>query len=265
MPESDLIPEESTQPGSAPKAPAKGSAKKKKSIWADPVVRALAVVASGLVILYLATIVGAFFMGVIGSTEPKTALERDLQNFQGTAMQSPNDPVAWREYALVLIRDKQYRKAQDVIDKATKAVDQSAGQELLLAQAQLQLSQKDYDEAIKTSDEVRKKLKAYYDKMVKKTGSPEALGREINENYWAALFVKAQAQRELKQNDAALKSLDEYLKQKPTAADVLVQRGELRAEAGNKEGAEADFKQALIFLPQDKAALEGLKKIGAEQ
>ncbi len=264
MSDSDLIPDENAQPQSAANAPRQG--KKKKSMFKDPVVRWLAIVAGGLAVLYLATIIGALLMGVLGSTEPRSKVERDLQFYEGAAMRSPEDPLVWRRYALALMADKQYSKAQDVIDKATEAIDQTATQDILIAQAELHFAKKDYAQAIKTAEEARKKLTTVYEEAKKKKGSPEeALGKEINDNYWQALFITAKSQRESGQTEAALKSFDEYLEQFPTAADVFIVRGELRAEAGDKEGAEADYKQALIYLPEDKAALAGLKKIGATQ
>jgi len=265
MSESDLIPDESPQAQSAPPAQAKGAKRKKKSIFADPVVRTLAIVASGLVILYIATVAGALVMGVLGSSEPKSKLERDLQNYETAAMAAPKDSGVWSLYIGALIADRQFSKAQDVIDKSSKVVDQAVTQDILAAQAELHYAKKDYPAAIKTADEVRKKLKTSYDKALEKNDSPESLGREINANYWRVLFLKAQSQVALGQKDAALKSLDEYLKENATEADVFVYRGTMRVEAGDKKGAEADFKQALKFIPDDKAALEGLKTIGAQQ
>jgi len=263
MSESNLIPDESAQPQQAVAAPR--TVKKRKSIFKDPVVRVLSVVAGGLVVLYLATVVAALLMGILGSTEPKTMVERNLQFYEGKAMRTPNDPAVWRGYVLSLIAAKQHSKAQDVIDKATKAIDQKASQDILTAQAELYYAQKDYKKAITTADQVQKKLDVYYEAAKKKTGSPEFTGKEISENYWQALLVKAESQAELGQTDAALKSFDAYLKQYKTAADVFVRRGNLRADAGDKEGAEKDFKQALVYLPEDRGALEGLEKIGAKQ
>lgn len=261
MSESDLIPDETAQPAPVVQAPRTG---KKKSIFQDPVVRWLSVVAAALVVLYLATIAGALFMGVLGGTEPKTRVERDLQFYEASAMRSPEDSSVWRQYVLALIADKQYTKAQNVVDKASKAIDQTATQDILIAQAQLHFAKKDYKKTITTADEVRKKLTTYYEAAKKKKGSPEFMGKEIHDNFWQALLVKAEAQGLAGDTDAALASFDEYLEQHKTAADIFVRRAELRAKAGDKEGAAADYKQALIYLPEDKAALEGLKKIGAQ-
>ncbi len=111
---------------------------------------------------------------------------------------------------------------------------------------------------------MRANLKKYYAQAVKKRDSAEMKGEPINENFWTALLIKAESQVELGDTKAALKSLDEYIEGKPTAADVLVRRADLLAETGDKKGAERDYRAALKFIPDDEAALAGLEKIGAE-
>lgn len=264
MSESDLIPDENAQPEQAA-VPAKAKRKKRVSIFRDPVVRVMAIIATGLVVLYLVTVVSALLMGVLGSTEPRSRVERDVQYYEASAMRAPNDPAAWRRYVLALIADRQYQKAQKVIDQAGEAVDQTATQDILLSQAELHFAREQYDDAIKTAEEVRKKLDAYHKKALEKSDSDESKGKEVSENTWAALLIIAESQLNQGNNDEALKAFDEYLEQYKTAADVFVRRGNLRADMGDKEGAEKDFRQALVFLPDDDAALEGLEKIGASK
>ena len=58
---------------------------------------------------------------------------------------------------------------------------------------------------------------------------------------------------------------DVYLKEQPTAADVLVKRGTTKVEVGDEKGAEADFRAALKFIPDYQPALDGLEQIGASK
>lgn len=239
--------------------------KKRKSIFRDPVVRALTYVAAGLVVLYLVAVVSALLTGVLGSSEPRTKLERDIQYYQGLAMQDPSNTANWKAYIEALIADRQYVKAQDVIDQATAAVDQTASQDILFSQARLHFATGDLEASIETCDEVRANLKTYYDAAKARTGSPESRGKEINENYWIALLVKAEALHDSGDSAGALACLDEYLVEWPTAADVFVRRGGIRAQQGDRAGAEADYREALKYLPGDEAALAGLQEIGVEQ
>jgi tetratricopeptide (TPR) repeat protein len=240
-------------------------APKRPSIFRDPVVRVMAVFAVLLVVLYLATVLSALLMGVLNPTEPRTRAERDILYYERLAAQTPKDTGLWKGYVNALMSTKQYLRAQDVIDRAGKAVDQTATQDILASQAELYLATKEYNKAIQTADQVRAKLKVFHDKAKKTPGTAEAKGLEIDENYWNALLVKAEAQVALGDKKAAIKSLDTYLKEKKTASDVLVRRGLLKIDTGDKTGAEADFRAALTYIPNDPAALAGLKKIGVQQ
>jgi tetratricopeptide (TPR) repeat protein len=237
----------------------------RSSIFADPVVRVMAVFVVLLVVLYLVTVLSALLMGILNPTEPRTRGERDIRFYEMLAAQSPKDTGLWKRYINALMTTKQYLKAQDVIDRASASVDQTATQDFLTAQAELYLATKKYDQAIKTSDQVRTKLKAFHDASKQTPGTAEAKGEEINENYWRVLLVKAEAQVAVGNEKAAVEALDTYIKEKPTAADALVRRGLLRIELGDKAGAEADFRAALTYVPDDPAALDGLKKIGVTQ
>lgn len=262
MPDSDQMEQESVQQATAaPVAPVV----KRPSMFRDPVVRALAILAGLLVVLYLVTVVSALVMGLMNPTEPRTRGERDLQYFELAAMQDPANAKVWRDYIDSLMATRQYMKAQSVIDQAAAAIDQSGTQDIAYAQARLYLATKKYDQAITSADELREKLKKYHDAAKKKRDSPESKGQEINENYYGALLVKAEAFEALEDPEQALESLDAYLERYETAADILIWRGEIRASTGDTEGAEEDFQAALQFLPNDPNALDGLEKIGAEQ
>ncbi|MBI5232460.1 MAG: hypothetical protein HY876_09895 [Coriobacteriales bacterium] len=252
--------ESAEQPAAAP-----SPRSKRRSIFADPVVRGLALVAALLVILYLSTVLAALLMGILSPAEPRTRVERDIRYYEQLTKQTPKDTEVWANYVGALILSKQYLRAQDVIDRASKSVDQAGTQDILAAQAKLYVATKKHDKAIKTADEVRAKLRKWYDSERKKAGSPAALNQEINENYYDMLLVKAEAQAASKDKKAAVKTLGVYLKDKETAADVFVRRGILRAETGDKKGAEKDFRRALKFIPDDTAALNGLKQIGVER
>lgn len=254
-------PVESATPAAAP-APIRP---RKKSIFRDPVVRWMAVGAVVLIVLYLATVLSALFMGMMAPTEPRTKVERDLQVYELQAMQEPRNTEVWRNYITALVANKQYSKAQGVIDQAKRALDQTATLDIDSAQVSLYYATKDYDKAVKGADDVRTKLKKYYETAKKRKGSPESQGAAIHFNYWAVTLIKAESLVELGKTKEAVKALDEYLKANAGDAAVLIRRGELRTELGDKKGAAADFRAALKFLPGDKNATEGLKKIGAKQ
>jgi len=243
--------------------PATATVRRKRSMFGDPLVKGMAIGAGVLVMLYLITVVSALLTGVVGSDQPRTRLERDIKIFEQETVAQPKNALVWATFIRALIADKEYRRAQDTIDKAMKVADQSRSQAITTTQAELYFAQGDYDQAIKLIDKTRKQMKDRYEVQKKKKGTPEYLGESINDNYWGMLLVKAEALVELGKKKEALKPLDEYIAANVGASDVLIRRGQLRVELGDKKGAEADFREALKFIPDDQQALDGLKQIGA--
>lgn len=239
--------------------------RKRRSVFADPVVRAMAFFAFGLVVLYLVTVISALLTGIIGSSEPRTQLERDVQLYERLTRQNPKDVSAWQQYAFTLIEGERYSTAEEVLGRAQQSVSESSTMGFTTARAQLEFKRQSYDAAIKQCDVVQAKLTAYYQAQRTKPGTPEYLGAPVNENYYTSLVIEAEARAAKKDIDGAIKTLDIILKDQPRAADVLSRRGDLKATAGDKKGAEADFREALKYLPDDPAALAGLKKIGVEK
>jgi tetratricopeptide (TPR) repeat protein len=235
------------------------------SIFRDPVVRVLAWGAVGLIVLYLITIVSALAMGVLGSTAPRTVAERNERVYESIVAEDPTDVVAWRKYIRTLLDTGQTLAAQDAIDRALQAVDETGNEEISTAQAELYFSTSRYEEGIALADQIRGRLEVYYEEAKGQPDSPESRGAEIHENYWALVLMKAEAYDKLGDTASALEEFDLYLEERPTAADILVRRGYIRIDTGDTAGAEADFRAALRYLPGDKAALDGLKQIGVEE
>jgi tetratricopeptide (TPR) repeat protein len=278
MPESTEKPAAKPAPAAAAKKPA-GTAPRKSarkpaprkpgakraSIWRDPIVRTLAWIAAALVVLYLITIVAALVMGVLRSTGPRTALERDEQIYEAAVQQNPSDVDAWRRYIDSLVGNGQFAAAQAAVDRALAAADETGTEAISTALARLHFATGRYQDAIDVADESRTRLETWYEVAKAQEDSPEARGNEINENYWALQLLKSEAYARLNDLPAAIEAIDVFLEARPTAADVLVRRGYLKIDAGDTAGAEADFRRALDFLPGDETALEGLKQIGVEE
>lgn len=238
---------------------------RRASIFRDPVVRVLAWGALGLVVLYLVAIVSALVLGVLGSTAPRTVVERNARVYEAMVQESPDDVTGWRRYIGVLIETGQTAAAQDAIDRALQTVDETESQEISAAQAELYFNTGRYEEAIEIADQVRSRLLSYYEQAKAQPDSPESRGAEIHENYWAVVLMKAEAYVKLGDTSSAIAQLDEYLAERPTSADILIRRGYLKIDIGDNAGAEADFRSALQYLPGDEAALEGLERIGVDE
>lgn len=235
------------------------------SMFRDPFVRRLSYLAAVLVVLFLVAIVSTLVMGLVNPDYPRTRGERDVQIKQLEAMQNPADAAAWGEYLRSLINTGQFVRAQSVIDQAAEAINEDATQDISFYQAVLYSEQGRHEEAIEAAEALRAQLDEYHQAQLKIPDSPEDRGKEIHDNYWRALIIMAESSVALGQPEEAITSLDIYLEQRTTAADVLLRRGDLKAELGDIDGAEADFRAALVYLPGDEAVLERLDEIGVER
>ena len=110
--ESQLAPE----PQGAPSA----VRPKRASMLDDPVVRSLVLFSFAIVIVFIVTVLAALMMGEFSPKEPRTRAERDLAIYEQQAMTSPRDTTVWRNYINALIDNKQYSKAQTIIDRVKK-------------------------------------------------------------------------------------------------------------------------------------------------
>ncbi len=250
-------------PADAPKP--KSPARRKSSMWDDPVVVAMAWGAGAVVILVLASLVGMVFFGMLGDRAPRTAVERrtyELENLLASG--SDKDPVVWASYINALVISRKYSEAETAIKKAFTKVDQSAGADITLAQARLLLARKDLDGAYKKAEEAQKIIQKYYDEEIKSTKRPNmSLAFGINKNFGEAALVKAEILKQRGDTAGAEQQYTVFLKINGQASDVFIMRGDARAKLGDTKGAKSDYDNALKYDPTNPAALDGLKQIGA--
>lgn len=248
-----------------PKPGTRKVVKKRVSIFRDPVVRTLSWVAGVLIVGYLVFVVSALVLGVLGQSAPRTIVERNQQVYEAAVLEDPSNILAWSRYIAALIDTGQYTAAQAAIERAQEAVNEAGTEDISTAQARLYFATGRYQEGIDLANEIRGRLEAYYEEAAAQDDSPESRGAEIGENYWTLLIMKAEAFVQLGDTTAAIEQFDTFLEERPQAADILVRRGDLKAQSGDTAGAEADFRAALRYLPDDPAALDGLRQIGVAE
>lgn len=234
----------------------------------DPVVRWLTITIFAVVILWLAGMLSAMVFGLLTPAKaPRTETEAQLLTLTGQVDSGKATTQVYAQYIGVLIDAGQYGRAQEALNTALKSAKSDVSY-LYAQQAALSLAQKDYQGAVQAADkamaEAQKELKAFEDENVRNNRRREA-GAKMPDSFASAALVKADALLASKDYSNAIKSFDTYLKQSPTDSDVLVRRGLTKIQAGDKNGAAADFRQALKFIPDYQPALDGLKQIGATQ
>ena len=234
---------------------------------ADPVLRAMLVAIIGVIILFLVAIISAMVFGYIGTPKaPRTAVERELNVLSAKVETGKADVKTWANYVKALTAAGQYSKAQAALDKSLKAA-KSDKSFLLVEQARLDLATERYSESAKSADkaiaEAERELQKRLEEVAKKNVKAD-LEKERPLSWGEAALIKAEALGRTEDIDAAIKAYDAYLVLMPTASDMFVERGQLKAKNGDKAGAEKDFREALRFVPDSQPALDGLKQIGAE-
>lgn len=262
---SDVEPLASNAPeGSAPRpAPAPPRA----GMFRDPVVRVMTYIAVGLVILFLATAVGAILTGVLSQNGPRTAAERQLLIAAAAANAPGARGEVWAPYVDALVATGDLREARVALDRGRASVVSTWAPDLDLSEARLLRAQKRYAQAAEVADKAMKGYVAEQAARVAASGETTT-GAErtgLGENYYNAALVKAYAYVELRRWKDAVGVFDIYISRNPTAADILVDRGNAKAAMKDNTGAEKDFREALRFVPYDKEAKAGLTRIGVTQ
>ncbi len=239
---------------------------RKPSMWDDPVVRALGFSLAGLFILYLAAIVSSLYFGLIGNPAPRTFSEREVMAWESTVSTEEADVEQWQSYILALIGDGQFVRAEQLIAEvnANEAFDQTRGANMQYALAKLQAASGEVVVAIDTYQQAMTSMNDAYETELEEGGEfqnwAEAFGR--HENYYLCALDRAALLRDEGRLAEAVETLDIYLEEHSRHAGVFVDRGRMKAELGDLAGAEADFREALRFGPDNPEALEGLELIG---
>ena len=217
----------------------------------DRLVRVMVYVATGLVILFLATVVGVLITGVASPTGPRSVAERELVIAASRAEGTIGDAQA--PYINALIASGNLPAARVTLAQARASVSASTPvSDLDLAEARLESAGEDFDKAVTFADRA---IKGYVaEAKSDKTGLPD--------DYYNALLVKAYALLKLGRTSDAVAEFDIYLAKNKTASDIFVDRGYAKIQLKDKAGAEKDFREALKYVPYDEEAKAGLKRIG---
>lgn len=235
------------------------------SMLKDPVVLRMTYVAIGLVILFLVSVMGVLLSGITSPSGPRTLAEREAA-VSGEAVQAGSkDPAIWGQYIAALIASGQNTRARDVIAQGRESMDDSATAEFTLGEARLYAAGNDHQKVIDTAEVGMAQIQKAWDVLVSSGGTKAQQAKldGLHDNYYTFALLKAESLAELGDWAKAIEQYDLYIVRNPGAADILIDRADAKIEIGDKAGAEADFRKALEFIPDNPEALAGLEKIGA--
>jgi len=233
----------------------------------DPMVRTLGFVAFAIVVAFLIIALSAVLTGVTDRTGPRSLAEREVAVAGAAVSAGTKDPAVIGTYIAALISSGQYSRAEREIATARKSIDDSVTAEFTLAEARVLSARGKHQEAIRAGERALKQIDDAYKATLKLGGEKARVAQNdgLHQNYFDAVLVIAYANRELKQWDKTIEYFDIYIKANPSAADILIDRGNAKIETGDKAGAEADFRTALKYIPDSEEALSGLSRIGVKR
>lgn len=235
----------------------------------DPVVRRMTYAATALVILFLATLVGALFTGVISrSGTVETAGDREVLIARNAALAPGATGESWAPYIDALTASGDLRQAEITLEHARSSLPATATvvPALDLSEARLQRARGRNEQAADMAETAMQGYEARRAARVEAAGDDVSDAAKVLEaKYYDAALVRAYACVEMQRWEDAVSMFDIYIAQNRTAADILIDRGNAKASLKDNAGAEADFREALRYVPYDKEAKAGLARIGAAQ
>ncbi|PKQ29967.1 MAG: hypothetical protein CVT60_02700 [Actinobacteria bacterium HGW-Actinobacteria-10] len=194
----------------------------------------------GVVAMLVVSVTYLLLGGSLFSTTPQTDIERDYMLLTEALRTNPNDPAV-----LMTLAETEYElgKTADALEHGAKAVEVAPDTSgFAVRYAQLLLLEGEFDKAREQAE--------------------REIELDTDNNDAGARFILSQILFEAGETDAAIAMMEEGLAMDYTAADVRVVYGEMLAEAGEKERAITQFETALLFLPGNERAIQGLEALG---
>ena len=234
------------------------------SFMTDGYIRALFFFGALAIIGALLTMVFALVSGVIDldSTTPRTF--SDYNEAQALArIRVAQSAEGYGQLALSQIANGKLVEAEVTIQEGRMQTfeDEERNQYLTFAEASLAEAKGDIELAIQKYEETMSLLLDAYTTMLESSASPNwAIATGLHPNYYDSAYTLALLYGDKGDFQKKLELLDVVLEGRPTAGDVLVDRGNAKLELEDTSGAIEDFNAALRFLPDDEFALDGLRR-----
>jgi len=236
-----------------------------RSFRRDPIARIIAGAIGLMIIGALLALVFALTSGffVIGDS-PQNYDEQKVISTRNYLLiaDDRSKAQAWADYIMALELNGQSSEARDELALAqAENLEVERSQAIMFAHAFLLEREGRIDEASALYTELSALLMEAYETELARGGDKNwAIASGVPENFLRAQLSLASFAIKAKDWESALSYLDTYLEIKSTDAGVLIDRGNVKLELGDKQGALKDFERALMFLPDDPEALEGKKQ-----
>ncbi|GAB4276325.1 MAG: hypothetical protein Kow0056_06640 [Coriobacteriia bacterium] len=222
-----------------------------------------------LVALVFVTVVAILFMviyilyaGLLKPHAPRTAAEREVAVYERLVQEEPGNAEYQAQYVAALVKAGQLDRAQAALEDAKKLFEDAVPAALMVEEARLLDAQGDSDAALGLAKDA---LDAAQEEREEREKELAERGTEMKVEA-PAVTSAALLAAEILEREGEWEDVVEYygivLQEDPTAADVLVARGNAYEELGRIEEARADYQAALTYIPDYAPALEALKALG---
>ena len=239
---------------------------KPRPAGADPYIRNLLVIAALVIIGALLTMVFAVLNGVIDFNQERVANVNEFAIARATVISDMDGTAGGITYlAIALINNGQLSEANTLIQDALQIEwpDTERNQGVMFAYAALAEAQGNPNLALERYEYVMENLREDFSRMYASDIEPNwARGFGMHPNYFESAVAMAFIYEQKGDYEKQIEMLDIAISGMPTAADLILWRGQLKLAQGDNAGAIEDFNNALRFLPNDEEALRGLEEAG---
>lgn len=246
----------------------KSNRNQSRPVGVDPYIRTLFGIAALVVIGALLTIIFAYLNGVIRFDDQATNIEEFTVISSIAYADEEGTMGSLSQLALAQIANGHYLEAELTIAEAMalNAPDEERNQGALFATAVLAHNRGEHEQAIELYEEVMDRLFEDWTRVYNSDEEPNwARAFGLHENYYDSAVALSFLYAERGEIDKQILMLDVAMVGMPTNADLFLWRGQAHLAQGDNAAAIEDFTEALRFIPDDEAALQGLEEAGGSE
>ena len=211
-----------------------------------------------LIIVLLGTAATLLYYLGNQNTAPKTYTERELAQWEAAVAENPGDASAWAKLAYSYAEAGRIDEALTSVDRGRRVAQADA---LVLVEADVLRIAGRYAEALDAYDVAEQEIAAAQEaaelELQKKNVFLPLDGASMGGVYYGRGLCRI----ELKDIEGAIADLEKAVDVMPQQSTIRIVLAEQYAKTGEYDRAEEQYSEALRYVPDDPAALEGLETV----
>lgn len=228
----------------------------------DPVQRWLLIVVALIVTVFMVAGASLVFYVLSMRDAPRTSVERQINADEVAARENPNDLENWARLALSYADAGRWSEALSTVERGRRLRKAAI---LDLTEADI-LSLKGDPSCIAAYDRAIKSGQAEHDAQAKLLRETKGVTAPVpNTLVSEAMYGRTAALDKFGRTDEAIQQALKALELDPSNADLHVLLAAMYRKSGHEESAAAEYRSALVYVPDLEPALEGLRELGEEK